>query len=115
MTVICKKCGYERPIQNEYEDYVCLLCGEKMEIKDETQNETEGMNDVIDNNMINAIIREIEMQGELRAWENINTISLEKRIDIIAMFIEAKRKLGLKWKNEDLVKDIFGLIKEKII
>jgi hypothetical protein len=69
--------------------FACDSCPYNNEIK----NETEGINEEIDNMLISSMINDIERVGEEKVWWEINHSELELRIKLIPIYIEAKQRI----------------------
>jgi hypothetical protein len=96
----CSKCGYEREVlSSEMMDFVnCIICDGTMgfietESKVEIQNETDGIDEVLNNYIIESIKRELESKGEEKVYDLINKMELEKRLIFLEYLFEAKRRL----------------------
>jgi len=75
--------------------FACDSCKYNKEI----QNETEGMNEQIDNMLISSMIRDIEKVGEEKVWWEINHSEIDLRLKLIEIYIEVKRRIK-ESKNE---------------
>lgn len=106
MILKCSKCGYIINImENEIMEYTdCELCGGTMlfeqsadyleeQKKQEIKNETEGMNEQIDNMLILYMINDIERVGEEKVWWEINHSEIDLRLLLIPIYIEAKHRI----------------------
>jgi hypothetical protein len=101
----CHTCNYTVtvPEADYFDKDKCALCGGDMRLfvkeavkePEPIQNETEGMNEVIDKQIISQFQHEIEQCGEKSIWDTINTMELETRLYYIELFMEAKRKHSL--------------------
>lgn len=69
--------------------FACDSCPYNKEIK----NETEGMNEQIDNMLISSMIRDIESVGEEKVWWEINHSDIDLRLLLVPIFIEAKQRI----------------------
>lgn len=106
MTIKCQKCGFTQEIiDSEVMDNTeCILCGGSMlfkegadylaeEKKENITNETEGINTVLDKQILNTMINEIELMGEDKLWNEINKSNLELRLTLLPIFMEAKHQI----------------------
>jgi hypothetical protein len=109
MKLKCSNCAYEREVaeSDTFDSMACIICGGVMvfaetydylkkaekEEKKTIQNETEGMNEQIDEIMVKTIYKDIEVQGEARTWDIINSVPIERRLEYVECFIEAKRRI----------------------
>lgn len=116
MKLKCIKCGFTiNVMESELMDSTeCSLCGGAMVFEesanyladqekyygspgesghDEIKNETEGMNEQIDNLLITSMINDIERNGEEKIWGEINHCELELRLKLIPIYIEAKQRI----------------------
>jgi hypothetical protein len=104
----CTNCNYQKEVlENEVmENTECEICGGKMlflesadylaeqkEADEGNLNESAGMNEIMDNQLMACMILEIENYGKEKAWENINNHELSLRLDLIPVYIEAVRRL----------------------
>jgi len=110
----CTNCNYQKEVlENEImESTECDICGGTMLFKEsadyladqerldndhrehnEIQNETEGMNEQIDNILISSMINDIEKVGEEKVWWEINHSEIDLRVLLIPIYIEAKQRI----------------------
>jgi len=106
MIIKCSHCGYTKAVMESelMENDNCELCGGAMlfeqsadyladQEKEEIKNETEGMNEQIDNMLISSMIRDIEKVGEEKVWWEINHSEMDLRLLLIPIYIEAKQRI----------------------
>ena len=94
----CENCGFEKPIpkpeMEEYEDCKCMLCnGDMVMCKEDKYNETEGIDQVINKQLIDRLVLDIKQKGEPLVWDFINKLKLDTRIAYLELFFEAKKIL----------------------
>ena len=100
----CTNCNYQKEVlENEImENTDCELCGGKMlfeenvkhlDKENDIQNESEGMNEQIDNMLISSMINDIEKVGEEKVWWEINHSEIDLRLSLIQIYIEAKQRI----------------------
>lgn len=112
----CTNCNYQKDVlENEImESTECEICGGKMLFLesadyladqdkisgspgesgyDKIQNESEGMNEQIDNMLISSMINDIEKVGEEKVWWEINHSEIDLRVLLIPIYIEAKQRI----------------------
>lgn len=88
MKLTCKQCGYNRNKLSQYEDYECCICGGSMNEdkkpdiydsfqyqKENIENETIGINEVVKTHAINSFVRDIKQIGKERAYKVIEGLS----------------------------------------
>lgn len=109
--LVCNSCGYVKEVlEAEIMDYgECPLCkegemaqdlnkGKKIQEEPPDDNfsvihkDDKKLTD-IERLMINALAQEIKEFGEEFVFNNLNTISIDKRIDYLELFFSAKRLL----------------------
>ena len=106
MKLKCCKCGFLKDVMESeiMENTECPLCAGAMmfeesadyiadQEKEEIKNETEGMNEQIDNMLISSMIRDIERVGEEKVWWEINHSEMDLRLLLVPIYIEAKRRI----------------------
>lgn len=90
----CSNCGFEKEIlEFEQENYKCMLCNGQMEII-ENQNiagDNTGIDEVINQQLIQRLIMDIKQKGEPLVWDFINKLKLDSRLDYLELFFEAKK------------------------
>ena len=106
----CVDCGHTKNVfESEVMDNTeCPICKGKMlfeesadyvkEQKKESENiktESEGLDEVLDNQLVNTMVSELEQFGEDKVWHEINHADIEIQLSMIPVFIEAKHKLQL--------------------
>ena len=104
----CIECGHVKEVmENECMGcQECIICGAAMaeystaeylekqaSAEKDIQNETEGINEVIDTMLINKMTEDINKFGAEKMWNEINLAELELRLLLIPIFFEAQRKL----------------------
>ena len=103
MKLKCIKCGFIiNVMESELMDSTeCSLCGGAMvfeesanyladQEKEEMVNETEGMNEQIDNLLITSMVNDIERNGEEKIWGEINHSEIDLRVLLIPIYIEER-------------------------
>ena len=106
MIIKCSHCGYTKTVMESdlMDNDNCELCGGAMlfeqsadyladQKKEEIKNETEGMNEQIDNMLITSMINDIEKVGEEKVWWEINHSEIDLRVLLIPIYIEAKQRI----------------------
>jgi predicted RNA-binding Zn-ribbon protein involved in translation (DUF1610 family) len=101
----CHVCDYKIYSDSELTDKDCPLCGGVMvyqsqttlnpQDKEKIQTESEALDEVLDNQLVNSMISELEQFGEDKIWEQINHSDTDIQLSMIPIFIEAKHKLQL--------------------
>jgi hypothetical protein len=101
----CVDCGHTKNVfESEVMDNTeCPICKGKMlleesadyikEQKKESEKiktESEGLDGVLDNQLINTMVNELEQFGEAKVFAEINNLDIELRLRILPIFIEAK-------------------------
>jgi hypothetical protein len=106
MIIKCSHCGYTKAVMESelMENDNCELCGGAMlfeqsadyleeQKKEEIKNETEGMNEQIDNMLISSMINDIEKVGEEKVWWEINHSEIDLRLLLIPIYLESLRRI----------------------
>jgi len=68
-------------------------------------NETEGIDQVINNQLIQRLVLDIKQKGEPLVWDFINKLNLDTRLDYLELFFEAKKIFILTQRPEDTALD----------
>lgn len=103
--LICKYCRFHRKPDPFLED-ICPVCGNELIavslppdniVKDDIQNETVGINEVIDRNIIAIFKEEIQDIGKEKSWKTIESLSnAETRLRYRKYFLLALEELKEK-------------------
>lgn len=106
MILQCEQCGHKKNVleQEVMQNTECDLCGGHMVFEESAkylkeqekkepkiQTESEALNEVLDNQLINSMVNELQQFGEAKIWEQINHADIDTQLSIIPIFIEAKR------------------------
>lgn len=108
MIIKCTVCGYRKNVMESdlMDNDGCELCAgamlfeknvdylaEQKEAEEGNLNETAGINEVMDNQLLACMIMDIENYGKEESWEKINKYELSLRLDLIPVYIEAVKRL----------------------
>ena len=107
MKLKCINCQYTKDVMEQelMSNTECEICGGSMMFeesanylidekkKEEIQNEQEGLNEVLDKQLLSTMINEIKQFGEDKVWKAINSSDIEIRLNVMPIFIEAKKQI----------------------